>query len=88
MKSHNAVSSGRIIGPAIYGTMYAITVSFMPSAILWLSVGSAATAFLVLTLVRLPDCASTIQNSTEQQDGDLAHDDNTELDPLLEPNSV
>ena len=60
----------------------------MPSATLWLSVGSAVTAFLVLTLVRLPDCPSTVQDSTEQQDGDFAHDDNTELDPLLEPNSV
>ncbi|KAF8546052.1 MFS general substrate transporter, partial [Imleria badia] len=48
------VLGGRIIGPALYGTMYAVTVSFLPSAILWLSVGCALTAFLALAFVRLP----------------------------------
>jgi hypothetical protein len=79
------VDSGRILGPALYGTMYAVTVSFMPSAILWLSVGCAMTAFLVLAFVRLPHCASDVPN-VEQQDGDLARDEHSELDPLLELN--
>lgn len=80
------VNSGRIIGPGIYGAMYAVTVSFMPTAILWLSVACAMTAFLALAFVRLPDCASDVQH-TEQQGGDPTHHDNTEVDPLLEANS-
>ena len=43
------------------------------------------TAFLVLAFVRLPDCASDVQDA-EQQDGDLARDENSELDPLFELN--
>jgi len=76
---------GRILGPALYGTMYAVTVSFIPSAILWLSVGCAVTAFLVLAFVRLPDYSSDARD-VEQQCGDHAREENSELDPLLEPN--
>ena len=85
IRDPDAVDSGRILGPALYGTIYAATVSFVPSAILWLSVGCAVTAFLVLAFVRLPDCASDVQDA-EQQDGDLARDENSELDPLFELN--
>ena len=69
------MDSGRILGPALYGTMYAVTMSFVPSAILWLSVGFAVTLLLVLAFVRLPDCASDVQD-VEQQDGDLSRDEN------------
>ena len=85
IRDPDAVNSGRIFGPTLYGTMYAVTVSFIPSAILWLSVGCAVTAFLVLAFVRLPDYSSDVRDA-EQQGGDLAREENSELDPLLEPN--
>lgn len=82
----DAVHSGRIIGPALYGTIYAVTVSFLPSAILWLSAGCSLTAFLVLAFVRLPECASNVNDAEQQSGNDLARGEHSELDPLLGPN--
>lgn len=71
--------SGRIIGPAIYGALYAVTVDSWPSAILWVSTGCLVAAFLFLSLVRLPsesgESDEHIGEHTEGQD---------DLEPELE----
>ena len=74
-------SSGRIIGPAVYGTIYIATVSFFSSAIFWLSVGCSVTAFLVLAFIRLPKDHVA---DTEQRGDDLTDRVDPELDPLLD----
>ncbi|KZP29860.1 MFS general substrate transporter [Athelia psychrophila] len=63
------VLGGRIIGPAICGALYAATVGFWPSAILWVSTGCLVTAFLFLSLVRLPsESGEHIGEDVEGQD--------------------
>jgi hypothetical protein len=47
-------NSARIIGPAIYGVVFAITISSWPTAIFWVSTGFMVMAFIVLSMVRLP----------------------------------
>ena len=66
---------GRVVGPTIYGAAYAVTVSSVPSAILWMSAGCSLMAFLLLAFICLPDMNPDKQNAPLHVD--------PELEPLL-----
>lgn len=81
----DAVYSGRLFGPLIFGTVFSNTVSFFPTAIFWTAVGCALAVFVILSFVRMPNSSSA--RDAEQQDSLVLRGDgvvpNSELEPLL-----
>lgn len=73
--------SSQILGPALYGLVYMKTVATFPRAIFFVSVGTIAISFVLLSFVRLPkDDRESLSTDVEETESSALAQEATLVD--------